>query len=162
MQEGAEMKRKSIWTLQIIVVALQALALIIALGFTAIQPLVKGVFASDSAVKEFFSIPVNCLITMIPMLLIYVLGLLLIGKTSGKSHKTTSAILLGLTIFLKIVSLYSDTVTNYFVARYGVVALASHTALERGIYLIANPLTWAAFALFCFACGGCFGSEEQS
>lgn len=156
------MKRKNISTLQVIAVALQALALVVTLGFTAIQPFVKGFFSADSMVMEYFSIPVNCLLKIMPMLFIYVMGLLLVGKASTKSCKTTSAVLLGFAIFLKVVSQYGDMVTSFFIGRYGTVALVSHTALERAISLIANPLTWAAFALFCFSCGGCFGAEEQS
>lgn len=155
------MKRKGIFTLQMITVILQAAALLITLGFTAMQSLVKTFFSMESRVLEEFSVPVNYLLKILPLLLVYVLGWLLLNKTSGKMRKTVTVIFVACAVFLQIMLGYVGVITSRFIGMRGAVALASHAVLEQAISLIANPLTWIAFALFCFSCGGYMVVEEQ-
>lgn len=94
------MKEQSIKNLTVTALGLQAAALVLTILMTIGQQSIKLIFSADDKITEIFSIPLEALIKIIPVLILYIAG-------------------------------------------------------------VVNPFIWAAFAVFCIACGGCFGVKTK-
>lgn len=156
------MRRKSIQLLLLISVLVQAFALVIAIGMTAAQTIVKGVIATYSEMIDIFSVPVQSLLRIILLLAVYVVGFLIVRNASVKNARIEACVLVGIAVLIQIMLQYANLFINPIISMEGAAALASYATLENTVSMIANPLTCVAFALFCFACGGCFGTPSET
>lgn len=156
------MKRKSIKTLQIIAILLQALAVGAVSLFTLWQAPVKELFLSDSHIAEIQSIPIASLLTTIPFLLIYIIGMLVMTPEKARNSKVKVVIFMVIAGVLQVLLQYIPNVITALIASLsGASALASYASLESALSLTTNPLKIIAFALFCLSCGGFYGLEEN-
>lgn len=154
------MKKGSVKLLQMIAVSLQAVALVIALGMTAVQGTIKTLFTYSEEVVEIVSVPVDVLLWTILLLAVYVAGMLVIYKSEERMTKVKAGILVGIACLFQILSQYTGTVASSLMAMEGVNALASYSVLRTIITQVTTPFVWSAFALFCVSCGGYAGLEN--
>lgn len=155
-----EMKLKGIKNLQITAIVLQFLTVIMIIGLTACQSAIKPIFTSERSLIEYHSIPYQSLIQAIPMLVLYVVALFVINKTSSQFTKVKSIVLIIIACVLKVLLGYTFFI-NAIVALQGTIALASYSTLESAIGMLTGPLTLVAFALYCVSLGGYVGLENR-
>lgn len=156
------MKKGSIKLLQMIAVGLQLVVLVITLGMTAAQGVVKKLFAYSEEVVDVFSVPTDALLWTILLLVVYVAGMLVVLNTEERATKVKAGIFVGIAVVFQMLSQYTGTMMASLIAMQGVNALASYSAVKTVITQATTPFIWSAFALFCVSCGGYVGLEKQS
>lgn len=155
------MEIKGIRVLLIVALALELLALLTAMGITAMQSSAKTIMTADMDIINILSVPIGWLSRILLMLTVYGIGLVICGGKNLQFTKVKAVILVVVACMFQIILQYTSFL-SHLVAMQGVNALASYTMVESLISYIANPLHTIAFALFLVACGGYYGLKDTA
>ena len=144
---------------------LEAIALLITLLMTIGQKFVKPVLVSSAEVIDIKTIPVDVLISVIPILILFGISFSLMSKNNGRGSISHVVACLTVALALRILIPYINMLTTrIFATLGGVNYFASYSALGTAINYVISPLEVVAFALFCLSLGGYYvikGQEEQ-
>lgn len=157
------MKRKGVTTLLIAALSVQAAAVLAAIGMTAAQAWIKPFFIPG--LGEIFTIPYASLLKTVLRFLVYGIGFLVVSRknrSNADTVKKEAIIFIVIGTIVAVLSEYVNSIVSAGMAYMGTMEFASYTVLETTITMVTVPLSWAAFALFGMACGGYYGSCEES
>lgn len=145
-----------------IALLLEAIALLITLLMTIGQKFVKPILVSSAEVIDIKTIPVDVLISVIPILILFGISFSLMSKNNGRGSASHVVACLTVALALRILIPYINMLTTrIFATLGGVNYFASYSALGTAINYVISPLEVVAFALFCLSLGGYYGMENK-
>lgn len=145
-----------------IALLLESLALLVVLLMTIGQKFVKPILVSSAEVIDIKTIPVDVLISVIPILILFGISFALMSKNNGRGSSSHVVACLTVALALRILIPYINMLTTrIFATLGGVNHFASYSALGTAINYVISPLEVVAFALFCLSLGGYYGMENK-
>lgn len=145
-----------------IALLLESLALLVVLLMTIGQKFVKPILVSSAEVIDIKTIPVDVLISVIPILILFGISFSLMSKNNGRGSTSHVVACLTVALALRILIPYINMLTTrIFATLGGVNYFASYSALGTAINYVISPLEVVAFALFCLSLGGYYGMENK-
>ena len=145
-----------------IALLLESLALLVVLLMTIGQKFVKPILVSSAEVTDIKTIPVDVLISVIPILILFGISFSLMSKNNGRGSISHVVACLTVALALRILIPYINMLTTrIFATLGGVNYFASYSALGTAINYVISPLEVVAFALFCLSLGGYYGMENK-
>lgn len=145
-----------------IALLLESLALLVVLLMTIGQKFVKPILVSSAEVIDIKTIPVDVLISVIPILILFGISFSLMSKNNGRGSTSHVVACLTIALALRILIPYINMLTTrIFATLGGVNYFASYSALGTAINYVISPLEVVAFALFCLSLGGYYGMENK-
>lgn len=150
---------KSVKILAGIAAGMQGVAILLMFLAILYQKTVKIWFSGMNDLAEINTVPIISILEVLLPLVIYgiFLAVLCIGGPNRENVKALAVVLLGICCLLKVLWVFLPGVESFVIARIGgSMELASYSALKQAISMVSLPFTIVAFALFCFAAGGCF------
>ena len=145
-----------------IALLLESLALLVVLLMTIGQKFVKPILVSSAEVIDIKTIPVDVLISVIPILILFGISFSLMSKNNGRGSTSHVVACLTVALALRILIPYINMLTTrIFATLGGVNYFASYSVLGTAINYVISPLEVVAFALFCLSLGGYYGMENK-
>lgn len=151
-------KRKKGLLLTAIIV--QTMALIGVICLTVMQSSIKELLGAPEEVVQIETIPTGLFMQVLPLLLIYIIGLVVMKYANDGSTKTVAIVFVVLACIFQIVLPLVSNMVSVGMAQKDVDILASYNMIERGAEFCVTPCSMVAFALFSMGCGRYLGSKD--
>lgn len=155
------MKHNGIKVLQITTIGLQLFALILTIFLTVFKATTIRLFGMPTFFANIKVIPIDSLLNITLILLIYLIGFVVISLTKVNLTKTKSVILIAMLCIFEIVLSYSVRYIVQIVAMRGSDYLTAYSSMSSAISTVTTPFRLAALILFCVSCGGYYGMESR-
>ncbi len=145
-----------------IALLLESLALLLVLLMTIGQKFVKTIIHAPSELRKIDVIPLELLVSVIPALVLFGISYFLIKKNNGINSTTHVISILTVTLVLRILTPYVNTlIVRIYASLRSVAYFSSYGSLVSAINYVVSPIQIVAFALFCLSLGGYYGMEKR-
>ena len=159
------MNYNTVKKLHVIALILESIALLLVLLMTLGQKFIKPILVYSAEIIDIKTIPVDVLISVVPILILFGISFSLMNKNNGRRSTSHVVACLTVALALRILIPYIGMLTTQiFATLCGANYFASYSALGTAINYVISPLETVAFALFCLSLGGYYGvkgTEEQ-
>ena len=155
------MNYKTVKNLHSAALILQCVALLLTVLMTIGQKAVEAFIQTPYDLRDINTIPVEVLISVVPLLILYAISFFLMKKGDGSSSKTHTIVCIIVALAIKIITpLISALYVRIFAVTQGANAYSAHVVLVSAIERVLSPLLIIAFALFCLSLGGYCGNRK--
>lgn len=155
------MKKSSVVKLQTIALSIHMAALVLTLLVMGFQNPLKELARVPRDLCEVFAVPIDHLLNVGLLLIVYVAAWWIFRKTQPKETVVKAVVLLVVTCVFGILLSLSSTYIVRLIAMEGENLLASYGALNSILARVVTPVQNIAYILFCVACGGYMGCREE-